>query len=39
MPRSYFINPNKFELEKGYLMSQDWTDEDFLNIKTFLENE
>lgn len=39
MPRSYFINPNKYELEKGYLMKQDWTDEEFLNIKTFLDNE
>jgi len=39
MPRSYFINPNKFELEKGYIIRQDWTDEEFLEIKTFLENE
>jgi len=39
MPRGYFINPNKFELEKGFLIKQDWTDEEFLGIKTFLENE
>ena len=39
MPRSYFINPNKFELEKGFLVKQDWKDEEFLEIKTFLENE
>lgn len=39
MPRGYFINPNKYELEKGFLISQDWKDEEFLEIKTFLENE
>lgn len=39
MPRSYFINPNEFELEKGFLNREDWDDEDFLEIKTFLENE
>lgn len=39
MPRGYFINPNKFELEKGFLVKQDWKDEEFLEIKTFLENE
>lgn len=39
MPRSYFINPNKFEMEKGFLIRQNWTDEEFLDIKTFLENE
>jgi hypothetical protein len=39
MPRSYFINPNKFELEKGFIIRQDWTDEEFLEIKTFLEDE
>jgi hypothetical protein len=39
MPRSYFINPNKFELEKGYIIKQDWTDLEFSDIKTFLENE
>ncbi len=39
MPRGYFINPNKFELEKGFLIGQDWTDEEFLEIKTILEDE
>ncbi|WP_073153686.1 hypothetical protein [Mesonia phycicola] len=39
MPRGYFINPNKFELEKGFLVRQDWKDEEFLEIKTFLEDE
>lgn len=39
MPRGYFINPNKYELEIGFLIKQDWKDEEFLEIKTFLENE
>ncbi|WFO15803.1 hypothetical protein M601_019065 [Cellulophaga baltica 4] len=39
MPRSYFINPNKYELEIGFIISQDWTDEDFVEIKNCLENE
>lgn len=39
MPRGYFINPNNFELEKGILGRQDWKDEEFLEIKTFLEDE
>lgn len=39
MPRSYFINPNEFELEKGFLNREDWNDEEFLEIKNFLENE
>jgi len=39
MPRSYFINPNKYEMEIGFMMRQDWKDEDFLTIKTLLYNE
>jgi len=39
MPRSYFINPNEYEIEKGFLKSKDWKDEEFLNIKNFLDNE
>lgn len=39
MPRSYFINPNKYEMEIGFVMRQDWKDEDFLTIKTLLDNE
>ena len=39
MPRSYFINPNKFELGKGILVKQDWKDEEFSEIKNVLESE
>ena len=39
MPRSYFINPNKYEMEIGFMMRQDWKDEEFLTIKTLLDNE
>lgn len=39
MPRSYFINPNKYEIEIGSRMRQDWKDEEFLTIKTLLGNE
>lgn len=39
MPRSYFINPNEYELKKGFLSRQNWIDEDFLSIKNFLKNE
>ena len=39
MPRSYFINPNEFELEKGFLNTEDWNEEEFLEIKNLLENE
>lgn len=39
MPRSYFINPNRYEFELGFQVRQDWSDEEFINIKTFLENE
>lgn len=39
LPRSYFINPNLYELEKGQEMRIDWTDKEFLNIKNLLENE
>jgi hypothetical protein len=39
MPRSYFINPNKYEIEKRIIIKQDWKNEEFLEIKTFLENE
>jgi len=39
MPRSYFINPNKYELEKGFLMQQNWTDEEFSDINNLLDNE
>jgi len=39
MPRSYFINPNEFELSKGFSLRRDWTDEEFLEINTILDNE
>ncbi len=39
LPRSYFINPNRYEFELGFQVRQDWSDEEFINIKTFLENE
>lgn len=39
MPRSYFINPNKYDLEKGLLLRQDWVDENFTEIKKILNNE
>ncbi len=39
MPRSYFINPNEYELEKGFFMKKDWTDEEFLETRNFLDNE
>lgn len=39
MPRSYFINPNEFELEKVFLSREDWNDQDFLEIQNFLANE
>lgn len=39
MPRSYFINPNEFELSKGFSLRKDWTDEEFLEINTILDNE
>ncbi|GAL77270.1 hypothetical protein JCM19274_4983 [Algibacter lectus] len=39
LPRSYFINPNKYELEKGFLMQQNWTDEEFSDINNLLDNE
>src|SRR5690606_19211576 len=29
LPRSYFLNPNKFDLEKGITTRLDWNDEDF----------
>lgn len=39
LPRSYFIDPNKYELEVGFLTRKDWTSKEFLELKTFLDNE
>lgn len=39
MPRSYFINPNGFEIEKSTELRRDWTDDEFNHIKTWIKNE
>ncbi|CEJ70096.1 hypothetical protein BN1195_02400 [Chryseobacterium oranimense G311] len=39
MPRSYFINPNQFDMEKGMIMMTDWTKEEFSTIEQMLKNE
>ena len=39
LPRSYFINPNEFEIIKAIEMRTDWTNKDFEHIKNFLSNE
>ncbi len=39
MPRSYFVDPNKFDMEKGREIKRDWTDEEFININNYLEDE
>lgn len=39
MPRSYFINPNQFEMEKGMTMMTDWAKEEFSTIEQMLKNE
>ncbi len=39
LPRSYFINPNKFEIERGYEMKSNWNDLDFKEIEEFIKNE
>lgn len=39
LPRSYFIYPDKYEIEKGITVKNDWTNEEFVEIKKMLENE
>ncbi len=39
MPRSYFIDPNEYELEIGMIIRQDWNDEEFTELLKTLENE
>ncbi|MNR12724.1 hypothetical protein D3C85_1290950 [compost metagenome] len=39
LPRSYFINPNDFEMEIGLESKMDWGDFDFKIIKNFINNE
>lgn len=39
LPRSYYINPNKYELEKGLEMRTNWKESDFEIIKNILSDE
>jgi hypothetical protein len=39
LPRSYFVNPNKYEIEIEMLMKQDWSNKEYINIINLLENE
>jgi len=39
MPRSYFIDPNEYELEIGMMIRQDWNDEEFTELLKAIENE
>ncbi|PQL91798.1 hypothetical protein [Apibacter adventoris] len=39
LPRSYFINPNKFDIEEWQRIINDWKDEDFEIVKKFISNE
>ncbi|HEX5153631.1 MAG TPA: hypothetical protein VFW07_19415 [Parafilimonas sp.] len=39
LPRSYFINPNEYELRKGIEMKLDWDDSEFDEIAKILINE
>jgi hypothetical protein len=39
LPRSYFIDPDDFEMEIGYENIKDWNDSDFEIIKNFIDNE
>jgi hypothetical protein len=39
LPRSYFINHNKFELEQGFEMRRDWTNEEFETIQNIIDDE
>ncbi len=39
MPRSYFVDPNQYDMEKGVMIRQDWKDEEFAEIKKLLESE
>jgi hypothetical protein len=39
MPRSFFINQNEFELEKGFKKKENWTKEYFSVIQKMLESE
>lgn len=39
LPRSYFINPNRFEIAVELSVYQDWNDEDFIEIDEILRDE
>ena len=39
MPRSYFINPNQYELEKGVEIRRNWSDDEFTDIIKILADE
>ncbi|WP_312824861.1 hypothetical protein [Epilithonimonas sp.] len=39
MPRSYFIDPNRYDMEIGMMIRQDWNDEEFANIIKTIDNE
>lgn len=39
LPRSYFIFPDKYDMEMGVEMREDWQEEDFDLIKEFISNE
>lgn len=39
LPRSYFINPNKFEIERSHEMKSNWSDLEFKEIEDFIKNE
>ncbi|REC42068.1 hypothetical protein [Chryseobacterium sp. 5_R23647] len=39
MPRTYFIHPNQFDMEKGMIILNDWKDQEFADIIKIIENE
>lgn len=39
MPRSYFIDPNQYDMEIGMLIRQDWKNEEFTELLKVIENE
>ena len=39
LPRNYFIDPTKFDLEEGQELMIDWKEDDFTQIKQLIENE
>src|SRR5690606_29579333 len=39
LPRNYFIDPIKFDLEEGQELMIDWKEDDFTQIKQLIDNE